>query len=251
MPGWGTGIGGLIGAAGAYFGGKKAAGTAPLSPIDLQLEQKKAIEGNLVNEGSIEALLSRSNSFNQDQSLSLMEKAMPGYTKLAGKLTGLASDLATNPYDLPPDVQANLQRQAAERGISVGGGSGSNFQGFSLLRDLGVNSLQYGQSRIGQAQGLTGLLAGIAPKVNPMSPLNFYVNPGQTAQIAAGNNQQQQEIAQSGLNANAAASNANSQSLWDSLAFAGAGAADLYANRNTGANKNGLDGASPNTAHSG
>lgn len=207
-----------VGVLGNVLAPKRASGTAPLQQVNLQTEQRKAIEGNQINESGIEALLARSNSFAQDQSLSLMEKAMPGYSKLAGRLTGLTNDLLTNPYELPPDVQKNIERQAAERGISVGGRG--QFQDFSLLRDLGVNSLQYGQQRIGQAQSLTGLLASLAPKVNPMSPMSFYVTPGQTAQIAAGQNAANQEIAQSGLNAEAAAKNNRNQNLWDSLAFA-------------------------------
>jgi len=220
LPGWGTVIGAVLGGAAGLLSGKKAAGTAPLQQVNLQTEQRKAIQGNQINESSIEALLSRSNAFQQDEALSLMEKAMPGYSKLAGRLTGLTNDLLTNPYELPPDVQKNIERQAAERGISVGGRG--KFQDFSLLRDLGVNSLQYGQQRIGQAQSLTGLLASLAPRVNPMSPMSFYVTPGQTAQIAAGQNAANQEIAQSGLNAEAAARNSRNQSLWDSIAF-GAG----------------------------
>mgnify|MGYP001556605870 CR=1 FL=1 len=229
-----TGVGSL---AAGILNKKQAPGTAALSPVDLQAQQKAAIQGNMANESSIEALLNRSNTFAQGQANSLMEQAMPGYTALAGKLTGLASDLATNPYDLPPDVQANLQRKAAEMGVSTGrqGQAGD----FSLLQDLGVNELNYGQSRIQQAQGLTGLLASIAPKVNPMSPMSFYVTPGQTAQIASETNQAQQQIAQSGLNANAAAANANSQSLWDSLAFSGGAFASLLS-----PNKNG-PGATP------
>lgn len=216
---WGTAIGGVLGLASGLLGKKKAAATAPYTPVDLQKAQRQAIEGNLINQGGIEALLDRANSFESEQALELMEKAMPGYGKLASRLTGLTNELLTNPYDLPADVEKNLERQAAERGIAVGGGG--KFSEFSLLRDLGLNQISFGQSRIAQAQGLTGLLASLAPKVNPMSPMSFYVNPGQTAQIAAGNNAATQEIAQSGLNASAAAGNANRQSLWDGIGFAG------------------------------
>jgi len=214
---WGTAAGAVLG---GFFGGsKKAPGSAAYSPVDLQEEQRRAIAGNLSNEKSIEALAGRANAFNQDQAITLMERAMPGYTKLASRLTGLATDLATNPYDLPPDVQANIERQAAERGISVG--TSGQTQGFSLLRDLGINSLNYGQSRINQSQSLAGLLAGISPRVNPMSPLSFYVTPGQSAQVQQGTNLINQEIAQGDLNSRAAEDNYQTQSLWDALAFGG------------------------------
>ncbi len=210
---WGAVIGGVAG--GLLGGGQKAPAVATYAPISPQEQQKQALEGNLTNESSIEALLSRSNKFNQSQSLSLMEQAMPGYTALSKKLTGLASDLATNPYNLPTDVQANLERQAAERGIVTGRGGQAG--DFSLLRDLGVNELQYGQSRINQAGGITSLLAGIAPKVNPMSPMSFYVTPQEQISTQQSNEGIQTNIAQGGFNAQAAASNYNNANNWQNI----------------------------------
>lgn len=181
------------------------------APIDLNAEAQKSITGNLGNENSIESLLSRANSFNQDQNISLMEKAMPGYSELAKKFTNQADELLTNPYDLPKDVEANISRLAAERGISAG--TKGEFNDFSLLRDFGINSLQYGQSRIGQAQSITQLLGSLAPKVNPLSPMSFYVTPGQTADVAAGN----RSAGQAKNNADAAAANLNSDNSWNSI----------------------------------
>src|SRR6478736_1063672 len=205
---WGTAIGGL---AGLFLGGSKAKAAPVAPPIDLTAEQKKAIAGNTANEGDIESLLSQANTFNQDQNIGLMEKAMPGYTQLSKQLTQTASDKLAHPYDVPADVTANIQRLAAEKGISAG--TKGEFNDFSLLRDFGINSLQYGQSNIQQAHGITGLLASIAPKVNPLSPLSFYVTPGQQAQVAAGNTSAQQ----SGLNASTAAGNYNQANDWNSL----------------------------------
>lgn len=202
--------------AASYFGRQKAPGTVPYTPVDLSQEQKKSIEGNLTNESSIEALLSRGNKFNQKESLDLMEQAMPGYGALSSRLTGLAGDLATNPYDLPKDVQDNLTRKAAEMGVSTGrsGQAGD----FSLLRDLGVNELQYGQSRINQAGSLTALLAGIAPKVSPMSPMSFYINPNTQATLTQQNNNGTRDVLQGGNNANTSAENYNNANNWQNLA---------------------------------
>lgn len=210
---WGTAIGAILG--GFLGSGKKPAKSAPFTPINLQDEQANALKGNLANENDIETLLSKSNAFNQDQAISLLEKAMPGYGKLSSKLTDTASGLLDHPYDLPKDVQANLSRIAAEKGISRG--TSGQFNDFSLLRDLGVNSLDYGASRINQAQGITGLLSSIAPKVNPMSPISFYVSPAQQAQNAQFNAQGRQDTAQAGNNAAAAAANANQQATWQNL----------------------------------
>jgi hypothetical protein len=189
----------------------KAKAPAQAAPIDLNAEAKKSLAGNLANESDIEKLLAQANDFTQDQNISLMEKAMPGYSKLASRFTGVANELLTNPYELPTDVAKNLERLAAERGISTGvrGQAGE----FSLLRDFGVNSLSYGQSRIGQAQSITQMLASLAPKVNPLSPMSFYVTPGQQAQVAAGNQNNQQAA----NNAEAAAYNYNTADRWSNI----------------------------------
>lgn len=178
------------------------------APVDTAAEQKKSIAGNLSSESSIEDLISKANTFNQDQNISLMEKAMPGYGALSKKLTSTADTLLTDPYNLPKDVQDNIARLAGERGISAG--TKGEFNDFSLLRDFGINSLQFGQSRINQAQGITGLLASIAPKVNPLSPLSFYVTPGQAIGTAETNRSAQQ----SKNNADAAAANLNIDNTW-------------------------------------
>ncbi len=189
----------------------KAKAPALAAPIDLNAEAKKSIAGNTANQGDIESLLARSNSFQQDQNLALMEKAMPGYSALSKSLTSTAQGELAHPYDLPQGVSDNLTRLAAERGISAG--TKGEFNDFSLLRDFGINSLQYGQQRIGQAQGITGLLASIAPKVNPLSPLSFYVTPTQTADVAAGNRSAQQ----ASNNAETAANNLNQENTWAGL----------------------------------
>lgn len=182
--------------------------------IDPQAEQRNAIEGNLANQDSIEQLVHRTNQFNQKEAKGLMEQAMPGYGALSKNLTNLATNLSSNPYDVPADVQQNLERLSAEKGISTGrkGQAGQ----FSLLRDLGVNQLAYGQTAIGEAQGITGLLASIAPKVNPMSPMSMYLTPDQALNTASGN----RDVQQGAMNADAAANNARASidaNMWGQL----------------------------------
>jgi hypothetical protein len=204
---------------------KKAGQVEQMTPVDLQQEQRDALSGNIANQGSIEQLLARSNQFQQGQALSLAEQAMPGYTNLAKSLTGTATRLAENPYDVPKEVEDNLARIAAERGISAG--TRGEFNDFSLMRDLGVNQLQYGRESLSQASQITNLLSSIAPKVNPMSPLSWYVTPQQNAAQTSENNQKQQAIAQSGANAKAAAANANN-ATWANLINGATGLAANY-----------------------
>lgn len=222
----------LGGVAGGLLGRSKAPPAAP--PIDLTAEQKKAIAGNIANQSDIEALIARANTFNQDQNIDLMERAMPGYGALAKKFTNQANDLLTDPYALPQDVEQNIQRLAAERGISAG--TKGEFNDFSLLRDFGINALQYGQSRIGQAQSITQMLASLAPKVNPLSPMSFYVTPQMSADVAAGNRGAEQ--AQN--NAAAAAGNYNRQNLWGAISSGIGTVAGAWAGSKTGGNTGNL-----------
>ena len=208
-------VAGVVGVAGMTYGAVSQANAAKnaarasaanrVQPVDLQEEQTKAIEGNLANQAKIESLVSSTNAFNQSQATSMMESAIPGFSALQSKLMATTNDLLTNPYDLPKDVQTNLERLAAERGISAG--TRGTFNEFSLMRDLGVNSLQYGQSRISQAGGLAQLMSSIAPKANVMSPLSFYVTPEQYADNQRRANENDQAVRQGAINAELAAAN--------------------------------------------
>lgn len=229
---WAAVAGAAVSVGGQLLKPKAKAGQMA-APIDLNEEARKSIAGNIANQGDIESLLSRSNTFNADQNIELMERAMPGYGALAKRFTGQANELLTDPYSLPKDVETNLARLAAERGISAG--TKGEFNDFSLLRDFGINSLNYGQSRINQAQGITQMLASLAPKVNPLSPMNFYVTPAQQAQVAAGNQANQQ----ASNNATAAANNYNQAGTWDAIlqgagTIVGAGVNYMNQPRNTG-----------------
>lgn len=222
---------------------KKAGAGVPYQNVDVQEQQRNAIAGNMASQSSIEALLSRSNNFSADQALSLEDKTMPGFANLRGKLAETSTSLLDNPYELPKDVQDNLGRLAAERGI--GAGTRGQFNEFSLLRDFGINSLQYGQQRIGQAQGIAGLLSSISPKVNPMSPLAFYVSPQENAAAATNNNSNNQSIAQDAQNNQARISAQANSDMWSNLSqLAGAGLA-AYSNRKPAAKEGVGSGGAP------
>lgn len=219
---WGTVVGGLLG---AFANKKKAAKTAPFTPtptINAQDQQQAAINGNLAAMPSLDDLLSRSNKFQQGQANSLMEQAAPGYGALSASISKTAMQKAEDPYALPPEVQRNLQRIAAEKGINVGT-SGQTRQ-FSALRDLGVNMLDYGNHNFTQAlQGLQ-TITGVAPRVSPLSPMSFLLTPqqqlgiaGENANITQANNNRGQDTAQGANNANAAAGNWNTGNMWTNL----------------------------------
>ncbi len=237
----GTAAVGAIGSVVSSNNKKKAAEAAAAASgydnVDLQKQQSDAISGNLANQSSIEDLLSRANTFQQGQASSLAELAMPGYSALSQSLTQRAQTMADHPYDLPVEVTKNLERLAAERGISTGVRGQAN--DFSLLRDFGVNSLQYGQSNIQGAQSITGLLAGIAPKVNPMSPLAFYVSPEQSAAAATNNNMQNQAVRASAANNLAQVQSQSSTDLWANLTKLAGVAGASFGDKKSGAGAQG------------
>lgn len=236
--GVGTAISGAVGANAAKKAGK--GGTA--APLDIGTVSRDALRANNANAPEAEALSRRTNSFNQAESLRMLEEAIPGYGDLSKKLSGIAGQSLSNPYDLPAEFSANLERQAAERGINTGvrGQAGD----FSLLRDFGINSLQYGQQQIGQAQSIMTMLAGLG-KVNPLSPLSFYAT-GDSAMAAASGNQ---ALQQSALNARAAG-DAQAMSTWGQTIGALAGVAGGYMNnrQSTQAANTGFNGGTPNSA---
>lgn len=197
---------------------KKAPATAEPTPVNLADEQNRAIQGNLSQEGNIEKLLGQANKFAQGQANDVMEQAVPGYGAFSQKLLQSGQDKLNDPYGVPEEVTTNLNRISAERGISRGTAGQTNQ--YSALRDLGVNMLDYGSRNFQQAIQALTTVTGIAPRISPMSPMSFYVTPAQNAQVAAGNNANQQAVAQGANNAAAAAGNANNQNLWDSLASA-------------------------------
>lgn len=207
---------GSIGSAlNAWFNKSKSPKAIPYKGVDLQNTQAEAVAGNLKNLPEIEALVSQSNKFQQGQAVSMMEQALPGWGKLRDRLMSTASNLLENPYSLPDEVSSNIRRLAAERGVSAG--TRGEFNEFSLLRDYGINSLQYGASRIGQAQGLAGLLASTSPRVSPISPISMFVSPSEQAAEQRYTNTKEQEILQGQENARVATRNRNVDHFWNKL----------------------------------
>ena len=194
----------------------KAPKTAEYTPVDLQAEQAKAIAANNANFEGASALSTKTNTYNQAESNRLMEMALPGWSKLQASLTSTAQNLLKNPYELDADQEQYLARVASERGMSAG--TRGQFSDYSLMKDFGISSMQYGQNRIAQAQSLAGMLASSAPRVNPMSPISMYITPQQQAEETRFTNVRQQDTLQAKYNAEAAAHNQKWQSYMNAWA---------------------------------
>lgn len=210
----------------SFFNKKKAPETIRYQDVNAQDEQTRAIQGDRLAQQSIESLLSEANRYTQEEANSLAEMASPGYSRVSQKMLDLAGSNLENPYALPDDVANNLTRLAGERGISTGVHGQAN--DFSLLRDFGINSLDYGNNRIAQSQQLLNTVVSLSPRISPLSPMNFYITPQQQISLAVDNNTKQQQINQAGANAQAATKNWNTQQFWASQT-ASAAAADSTA----------------------
>jgi hypothetical protein len=220
----------------ALFGKKKAPAYTPYVEVDAADEARRTIEGNLENFSGIENLISRTNKLNQSERGKMIESAMPGWGAMSRKMT----DAYGNVWDglssggMPSDMEANIERLAAERGISAG--TRGQFNDFSLLRDFGVNSMDYAQ---GQAQlfgNMTNALMSVAnfSTVAPMMAQSFFVTPEQQIALTSdshtknwmGQNQKNQ--------ADADAWNWNRQNLVGGIAqgavYTGAAADSAYNN---------------------
>lgn len=206
LPAIAQGVGLLSGA----FGSKspKAVYQKPTNPIDIA---RDTISGNAGLLPKAQGLAADISTGEADLLTQLMEKQIPGFASMQGKLTARANEAIDNPYSLPQEVQDNLTRLSAEKGLTVG--ARGEFEGFSALRDLGVNMLDYGNSRIQQAQSIWSLVNSVAPKVNPVSPLAFLPTTGQAINADVSNKANNQATAQSAANA-ASQQQANQQNAY-------------------------------------
>lgn len=107
----------------------------PAPKVDTTEAQAAAIAGNIQNMPELLKLAASADA----GTLASLERMLPGYGALLKKGTeNLMSELSGK---LPPDVERYIQQQAAQRGVSRGT-SGSQFDQYGTLRDLGLTSLQ-------------------------------------------------------------------------------------------------------------
>ena len=203
---WGAAIGGVVGGIGGLLaGGQKAAPVAEFKPVDVQAEQQKALAGNLANFGQATTLSSKANSFNQSESTRLLEKALPGIGAIQQRLLAQVNADLNGGNNLPPELQQQIARQAAEKGVTRG--TAGNFQAFSALKDFGFNLVDWQNASRARAMNTLSTVYGMAPRVNIMSPMSSMVDPNTAIGAAGQNNQGQQNTTQAGYNAQTAASN--------------------------------------------
>lgn len=227
LPGVGTAIGALLGGAAGLFGGRqKAPPVANYQPVDVQEEQRRAIAANLANFDAAATLSAKTNDFSQAQALSLLERAIPGFGALQQRLLADASRDLDAQGALPADVQDQLARFAAEKGVTRG--TSGNFNAFNLVKDFGFNLLDWQQASRARALNTLSTVYGLTPRVNVMSPTAMLVDPGTALSVAGQNRQAQYHAEQSALEAQTAAANHRRAQVGSLLQTAGTLGGMLY-----------------------
>jgi hypothetical protein len=118
----------------------------PFVPIDVDEEQKKATQGNLANLPDIAALGAETNEELAKQYLGLLDQL--GLKDLYNQNTKNLESMARG--ELPADVENLIARKAAESGVTSGT-SGSEFNKYGKLRNLGLTSLDLTQKALGSS----------------------------------------------------------------------------------------------------
>lgn len=141
--------------------------------VDTTQAQRDAVRGNLKNLGDIEQLAGATNAATARQFMSFMEKLVPGFSSISGKIAENIKSQVSG--ELPADVRRLIGRAAAEKGIARGT-AGSEFEDYGELRDLGLTSLQMTDRGLDTMTRWMDQINRGAPQFNSMS---MFVTPAQ------------------------------------------------------------------------
>lgn len=117
-------------------------------PITLGDSQTQAIDQNIASLPKLKDLAGDVNSFNQDQMLAMLRKAIPGYDQQVGKVNDIINSELSG--EIPKDIQDAIARSGASKALS-GGYAGSGMGRNLVARDLGLTSLDLTQKGIDSA----------------------------------------------------------------------------------------------------
>lgn len=131
--------------------------------VDVGAETKAAFAENLANLPTVSEFAKQFNEMSTEQMTAALEKMMPGYMKLRDQTTANITSMAKG--EVPAGVQNLLARKAAERGITLGT-SGSEFQAYDELRNLGLTSLDLTQRGLDAATRWIDSTASKTPVFN-------------------------------------------------------------------------------------
>lgn len=130
-------------------------------PVSPSQQAGVAIAGNLKNFDEAAQLGARTNEELITQHLAALERLMPGFSGLNQQITSNIASQARG--ELPQDVENFIGRKAAEMGITTGT-SGSQFNKYGQLRNLGITSLQMTDQALSSAQRWMQTVTSGAPR---------------------------------------------------------------------------------------
>lgn len=180
----GVGAAAMIGGA-AMSAGKKVK-VPQFQKVDVEGEQRKAIQNNLANFDQASQLAAKTTSADQAVLTEQLRKAIPGYDQIISKASqNIQSQLGG---EINPDVSAQVQRSSAARALAGGYGASSGLGRSLTARDLGLTSMGIQQQGFGNALNFIQSQRGAAT-VNPMSVSSMFISPSQRLNIALQENQ--------------------------------------------------------------
>lgn len=174
---------GIGGAALMIGGGAMGAGKKVKIPdyqrVDIEGEQKGAIQQNLKSLPQGAELASKTAQADQDTLTAILRRAIPGYDRIIEQQSNIVQQQMRG--ELPSDVSASVLRSGAARALGTGM-RGSQLGRNLTLRDLGLTSMGV------QQQGLNNAMTFIQNQrstgmVNPMSAASMFVSPQQRMAI--------------------------------------------------------------------
>lgn len=185
LPAIGLAIGGAAsGLIGGLLGGGKKPQIPAFRPVDIDKEQLAATEGNIRNLDKTQELVTKTNSFNQEELRRMLRVAIPNYDALVGKGGDVVASYLAG--EIPSDVVGQIRRNAAERS-GAGGYQGSGMSRNLEARDLGLTSLQLTQTGLGAAERwLQGVKALSVPGQFDVSAM--FLSPAQRVNATVANN---------------------------------------------------------------
>lgn len=135
--------------------------------VDFGKETEQMVAENTKNLPQVAAFAEEFNQLSSEQLQSALERMMPGYSSILKKGTQQVESLQRG--EIPRDVENLLERRAAERGVTLGYGAGSDFGQNSLLRNLGLTSLDLTQKGMDSAMRWLGMAKSTTPVFNMAS----------------------------------------------------------------------------------
>lgn len=160
-----------------FFGGRPK--VPSFNPVNVQQEQQRAIAGNAAALPELQRQAGQINTFNTDELQRMLERAMPGYSKVRDKTTANIQDWLAG--KVPQDVSDQVMRNAAGRSL-YGGFGGSGMARNLSARDLGLTSLDI------MGKGMDAASRWIALSRSGLSQFDvssMFVRPEFQAQFAA------------------------------------------------------------------